>query len=74
MKFLLVLAVVLFGVWLFRSGRQDKVTRQKPPTSPPDPQEMVSCQLCAVHVPKTDAVSGRNGLYCSAEHRQRAES
>jgi len=74
MKFLLVLAVVLFGVWLFRSGRQDKVTRQNPPTNPPGPQEMVSCQLCAVHVPKTDAVLGRNGLYCSAEHRQRAES
>jgi uncharacterized protein len=74
MKFLLVLAVVLFGVWLFRSGRQDKVTRQKPPVNPSDPQEMVSCQLCAVHVPKSDAVPGRNGLYCSAEHRQRAES
>jgi len=74
MKFLLILAVVVFGVWLFRSGRQDKVTRQNPPTNPPGPQEMVSCQLCAVHVPKTDAVPGRNGLYCSAEHRQRAES
>ena len=74
MKFFLVLAVVLFGVWLFRSGRQDKVTRQNPPPNPPDPQEMVSCQLCAVHVPKTDAVPGRNGLYCSTEHRQRAES
>jgi uncharacterized protein len=74
MKFFLVLAAVLIGVWLFRSGRQDKVTRQKPLTPPPGPQEMVSCQSCGVHFPQADAVSGRNGLYCSTEHRQRAES
>jgi uncharacterized protein len=74
MKLFLVLAVVLLGVWLFRSGRQDKVTRQKPPDPAPGPQEMVSCQLCALHFPKSDAVPGRNGLYCSTEHRQRAES
>lgn len=74
MKFFLVLAVVLIGVWLWRSGRQDKVTRKKPPAPPAGPQEMVSCQLCGVHFPKADAVAGRNGLYCSVEHRQRAES
>jgi uncharacterized protein len=74
MKFFLVLAVVLFGVWLWRSGRQDKVARNKPPVPPAGPQEMVSCQFCGVHFPKSDAVAGRNGLYCSTEHRQRAES
>jgi len=74
MKFFVVLAVVIIGVWLWRSGRQDKVTRQKPPASPAGPQEMVSCQLCGVHFPKADAVEGRNGPYCSVEHRQRAES
>lgn len=74
MKFFLVLAVVFIGVWLWRSGRQDKVTRQKPPTPPPGPQEMVRCQLCNLHLPKADAVVGRNGTYCSVEHRQSAES
>jgi uncharacterized protein len=74
MKFLLVLAVVLLGAWLWRSGRQDKVLRQKPPAAAPGPQEMVSCQLCAVHFPKADAITGREGLYCCTEHCQRAES
>jgi len=74
MKFFLVLVAVLIGVWLFRSGRQDKVTREKPPAPPPGPQEMVNCPVCGVHFPQADAVSGRNGLYCSDEHRQRAES
>jgi uncharacterized protein len=74
MKFFLVLAAVLLGVWLFRSSRRDQAPRQKPPAPPSGPQEMVSCQLCAVHFPKVDAVTGRLGLYCSTEHRQRAES
>ena len=74
MKFVLVLAVVFIGVWLWRSGRQDKVTRQKPTAPPPGPQEMVRCQLCNLHLPKADAVVGRNGTYCSVEHRQSAES
>jgi uncharacterized protein len=76
MKFLLVLGVVLVGVWMWRSSRQDKVSHQqpKPPSPPPGPQEMVSCALCAVHFPKADALAGRKGLYCCTEHLQRAES
>jgi len=76
MKFLLVLAVVVIGVWLWRSGRQDSVTRDtpKPPKNPAAPQEMVSCQWCAVHVPRSDAIAGRLGLYCCSDHQQRAES
>jgi uncharacterized protein len=74
MKFFLVLAVVLLGVWIWRSGRQNQLPRQKPPAPPAGPQEMVSCQFCAVHFPKADAVPGRHGLYCCSEHLQRAES
>ena len=76
MKFLLVLAVVFIGVWMWRTGRQDSVSghKPKPPSPPPGPQEMVSCRFCDLHVPKADAIAGRKGLYCSAEHLQRAES
>jgi uncharacterized protein len=74
MKFLLVIAVILFGVWLFRSGRHGKVTRQGPGSAAPQPQEMVSCKQCGLHFPRADALPGRNGLYCSAEHRKQAES
>jgi uncharacterized protein len=76
MKFLLVLAVIFIGVWMWRTGRQDSVSRQKPksPAPPSGPQEMVSCQFCDLHFPKADAIAGRKGLYCNAEHLQRAES
>ena len=75
MKFLLVLAVALVGVWLWRTHRQtgQKLRRDGPPASPPQLQDMVRCPVCAVHVPKADAVAGQHGFYCSTEHRQGAE-
>lgn len=77
MKALLFLAVVLLGVWLWRSGRRvDSAPDDKtdPAPSATAPQEMTRCAHCGVHLPLSDAVKGRQGLYCSAEHRQVAES
>ena len=45
------------------------------PTSaaPAAPQDMVRCPVCAVHLPRADAVADPQGrLYCSPEHRQSA--
>lgn len=80
MKFLLVLLVVLFGVWVWRSNRARREEDAAPP--PPraatkaEPQaiEMVRCAHCGVHAPSTDVVQGRRGVYCSAKHRGQAES
>lgn len=74
MKLLLMLLVLLFAVWLWRSGRQAKQASQRP-ASPPakTPLEMIACGQCGLHLPKADAVVGQHGLYCSIEHRQRAE-
>lgn len=77
MKFLLFVVVVLLGVWLWRSGRQNDRHADDPPSAPPtppaDPQEMVRCAHCGVHLPHGEAVVGRIGRYCSHEHRQLAE-
>lgn len=74
MKFFLVLVVILIGIWLWRSGRQVKPPAKGDSGTPAhEPQDMVRCDLCAVHFPKADSVAGKHGVYCSAEHRQRAE-
>jgi len=74
MKYLLLLAVVLLGAWVWRSGRLAGQQQKKPASRPAaEPQDMVRCQLCSVHLPKTDAVPGKLGIYCSDEHRQRVE-
>lgn len=76
MKLLLVLAAVLLGVWLWRSGRlKKKQDRQsdRPPASP-DPVTMICCGQCGVHLPKAEAVEGKQGMYCSVQHQLSAES
>ena len=73
MKFLLIVALVLVVFWVWKSGRRVLPGKgEAPPAAKPEgkPQDMVRCQVCAVHLPRTDAVTGQDGrIYCSAEHR-----
>jgi uncharacterized protein len=72
MKYLLVLAVLIVAYLLWRAPR---VRPAPPPAAAPRtpalPQDMVECPVCAVHLPRPDALPGASGrLYCSHEHRQ----
>jgi uncharacterized protein len=73
-KYLLVLAVVLVAVWLWRNSRRaGEAQRKAPPPPLAAPQDMVRCPVCSVHLPRADALPGPDGrLYCSHEHRLRA--
>jgi uncharacterized protein len=82
MKFLLVFLVVLAGVWLWRRSRaedaRDDAEAQapqapKPPPAVQAPAEMVSCRHCGLHLPAADALTGKQGHYCSADHLHRHE-
>lgn len=79
MKYLVLLLVVLGGVWLWRSRRQEDADEraadkararaaEAPPLLP-----MVACPVCGLHLPENDAVPGRLARYCSTAHRQQAE-
>jgi uncharacterized protein len=74
MKQLLILAVVLFGIWLWRGNRESAQSRKRRPAKPDaTPLDMICCTLCSVHVPSADAVQGRKGSYCGLDHLHRAE-
>jgi uncharacterized protein len=70
-KFLLLIAVVAFGIWLFRSkGRRRSADAPRSKDAKADPQPMLVCAHCGVHLPQVDAkmdVGGRP--YCSDAHR-----
>jgi uncharacterized protein len=75
MKYLLVLGVVLAVIWFVRNNRRDPgegaAGGKARPLAPP--QDMVRCPVCAVHLPRADALPGPDGrLYCCADHRARS--
>jgi uncharacterized protein len=79
MKFLILIAVILLVLWVLRSARRSRKPREdaaQGPAAParePLPQDMVRCPVCAVHLPRGDAVADQRGLlYCCAEHRHKA--
>ncbi|MBU3711810.1 MAG: hypothetical protein FGM21_08500 [Limnohabitans sp.] len=73
MKYLILLLVVLAAVWwLRRPSRGHGAKTEKHPTAK-GPQEMIQCQHCGVHLPRQDAVTGAQGLYCGEAHKQQQE-
>lgn len=74
MKYLLVLAVVLIAVHVWRSNRKASSPPRKPAAKAGAPEDMVRCATCSVHLPRADALAGSEGFYCSDEHRLRAGS
>lgn len=77
MKYLVLFAVLFVAYLVWRNGRlrdERAAPPQRPGAPASGPQEMVSCPVCGVHLPRSDAVQGARGvLYCSHEHRLRAE-
>ncbi len=83
MKYLLILAVVLVCIWFWRNNRgaelRDQQARQKA-QRPPGTEgtslqttEIIACSVCSVHLPRSEALPGGRGVYCSDAHRREAE-
>lgn len=78
MKYLVLIAVLAIAYLWWRNGRIER--KAAPPPVPPQapraagaPQDMIACPVCAVHLPRADALAGPDGtLYCSPEHRRLA--
>ena len=76
MKYLLVLAVVMVGFWVWRNNRQTgrgNGPAQAPAPMPRTPVVMVACRTCGTHLAQHEALPGKQGQYCSAEHRRQLE-
>lgn len=78
MKYLLVITFALLVFWLWRHNREAErkaAQPHRPFPKPPAAQkitEMVACDVCHVHLPKSEALIGRDGFYCSEAHRREA--
>lgn len=79
MKYLIVLAVLAVAFWIWRSNRVSDQNAHPPKVKPgkaadsQSAETMLQCAYCAVHLPASDAVAGKQGRYCSVEHLRQLE-
>ena len=72
MKYLVLLLVlaVVYAVW--RSQNRPSAPLARKATAPlPPPQDMVACQHCGLHLPRSEALTHGKHHYCCAEHQRR---
>jgi uncharacterized protein len=81
MKYLLVLVIAFVVIWIWKSERRADISEkskaardrkarksnQKMVTT-----EVVACDVCGLHLPRLDALTGPGGVYCSDAHRRQA--
>jgi uncharacterized protein len=73
MKFLLLLLII--GLVAFLLGfKQTRPKRRADKPAPKPMLAMVSCAECGLHLPVAEALPGRGGHFCCADHRQRYEA
>ncbi|HEY0665260.1 MAG TPA: PP0621 family protein [Gallionella sp.] len=63
---LLLLAAIIAIVYLLI-----RAFRSKPPSTPDTPvaEDMVRCERCGVHLPRSESVESGGRFYCCIEHR-----
>jgi uncharacterized protein len=79
MKYLLVLVFVFVVFWLWSNNRRiekkqaDDARRPQQPGQNNALTEIVACDVCQVHLPRSEALIGNKGVYCSDAHRRQAD-
>ena len=77
MKFLLVVLAVVALLFLLRGTRRRNGVppADKPAAArqPAEPESMVSCAHCGIHLPQNEALPGRGGVFCGEPHRSAYE-
>lgn len=70
MKYLVLFAVLYIAYLVWRHNRIE-AGRSASRRAPPALQQMVSCAVCGLHLPESDAVRGSDGrFFCGQEHRR----
>lgn len=74
MRYLLIVAVIIVAVLLWRRALRRNLP---PPAGPaPDPagEAMVQCRVCGVYLPQQESLKDGPFHYCSEAHRQQDRS
>jgi uncharacterized protein len=73
MKFILFVVALLALLWLIKGSVARRMPPPRDPGAATKPQPMVTCAQCGLHLPRTDALPGRGGVFCGEAHRAEYE-
>jgi uncharacterized protein len=69
-KIFLFLVAVFLLLWLLRGGQRRRAPPPAArPSNPAEPQPMLACAQCGVHLPRDEALPGKGGVFCGDAHR-----
>lgn len=83
MKYLVLILVIVVVVLLAKGARGRVGARRPPDAAPPKPpadpalgdgEVMLACVHCGLHLPRSEALPGRGGVFCSEAHRAIVEA
>ena len=78
MKFILLLLAVFVLLWMLRGSLQRHRPPPRPPQAPqapqPQPQAMLQCAQCGLHLPLDESLPGKGGVFCGEAHRSAFEA
>lgn len=68
-KFLVVFLGLLLVYWILKSHRK-RGDRSDRPSKSGTGEDMVRCDLCGIHLPRSESLTTRGNFYCSVEHQR----
>ena len=68
-KFLVIFLGLLLAYWILKSYRKPGGRRDRPPQGGTG-EDMVRCDQCGIHLPRSESITTRGNFYCSAEHQR----
>ena len=70
MKFLILLVLGLLLVyWILRAYRR-RMERPSTPPVAPGGEDMVRCDHCGVHLPRSESITTQGRFYCTPDHQR----
>lgn len=72
-KYLLLIALIVIVVWMWRQARATRSGEQRP-AAPRDAERMVKCAYCGVNQPVSESILADGRYYCCAAHRRDGEN
>jgi uncharacterized protein len=66
-KFLVLIAVFIVAYLVIKNGTRRREIGQRP-AAPRGAEDMVRCNVCGIHLPRSESLTSHGDFFCSEEH------